>query len=377
VEVKQVASPMEFADVDAEVVDRNVIRLDTRNVLDAALTPGADLIDPAQPVRVVWNGVVHDLGFENGSLRLMDRAYKPGRVVKNATLPGTLVDFTATPFAVVIGTTSRDPEMVKALHAQADIFIGAWRAWQKFEPRVFTDTQIKDTDIARYSLVLFGGADANRVTASFGARLPLRLTQQAVVIGGHEFRVPAAAVHMVHPNPRNSARYVWVIAAGTSSGLLGAEALPYNLPEWDFVIYDGHMPGYGQRATRTQTAVASGHFDYNWRYAPTLVVAGDAAVRARANHIRQLNPGVVPVETLDRYVGKYLLPNGRVVEVRREGSKLLAQSEGDSAELLPQGEDNFYLPPFSQWVAFQRDAAGKVTGFTGAGGGDYEAKRQE
>jgi predicted esterase len=377
VDVKQVASPMEFADVDAEVTDRNVIRLDTRNVLEVALSPGAALIDPAQPVRVVWNGVARELRFENAVLRLTDPAYRPGKLVKNAVLPGTLVDFTATPFAVVIGTTSQDPEMVKALRTKADGFIAAWRNWQKFEPRVFTDTQVTAADIAKYSLVLFGGADANRVTASFGARVPLRLTKDAVIVDGHSFPAPAATVQMVYPNPRNPARYLWVIAGNSPAGLFGTEVLPNNLPEWDYVISDGHVPGFGQSATRTQTAVASGHFDYNWRYSPALVAAGDAAMRARANHIRQPQAGALPAATLDSYAGKYLLPNGRVIEVRREGSTLRAQSEGDTAELLPQGEDNFYLPPFSLWVAFQRDAAGRVNGFTGAGGGDFTAQRQE
>ena len=377
VDVKQVASPMEFADVDAEVIDRNVIRLDTRNVLDVVLTPGAALMDPSLPVRVVWNGVSRDMRVENSALRLTDAAYRPGKLIKNAALPGTLLDFTATPFAVVIGTTSKDPEMVKALRAKADGFIGGWRNWQKFAPRVFTDSEITDADIAKYSLILFGGADANRVTASFGARLPLRLTKGAVSVAGQSFPAQDATVQMVYPNPRNSARYLWVFAGNSPAGLLGAEALPNILPEWDFVITDGHLPGFGQSATRTQTAVASGHFDYNWRYAPAFVAAGDAAVRARANHIRQAQPGAASDETLDRYLGKYLLPNGRVVEVRREGSKLFAQQGGDSTELLPQVEDNFYLPPFSLWIAFQRDATGKVTGLTGAGGGDFEAKRQE
>ena len=377
VDVKQVASPMQFADVDAEVIDRNVIRLDTRNVLDVVLTPGAALIDPSHPVRVVWNGVARDMRGENSALRLTDAAYHPGKLVKSAALPGTLLDFTATPFAVVIGTTSKDPEMVKALRAKADGFIVGWRNWQKFAPRVFTDTQITDADIAKYSLILFGGADANRVTASFGARLPLRLTKETVNVGGRLFAAQDATVQMVYPNPRNAARYLWVFAGNSPAGLLGAEALPNVLPEWDFVITDGHVAGFGQSATRTQTAVASGHFDYNWRYAPAFVTAGDAAVRARANHIRQVKPGAVSAETLDRYLGKYRLPNGRVVEVRREGSKLFSQMDGDSTELLPQVEDNFYLPPFSLWIAFQRDATGKVTGFTGAGGGDFEAKRQE
>jgi predicted esterase len=376
VDVKQVANPMAFADVDAEVVERNVIRLDTRNVLDVALHPDAPLIDPAQPVRVIWNGVTHDFAAARAELRLTDPGYRPGSLVKTAALPGALSDFTTTPFAVVIGTSSKDPQMVATLRAKADAFVGEWRNWQKFAPRVFTDAEITARDIESHSLLLFGDAEANRVTASFGGKLPLRVTKDTVSIGGRRFNAPAAMVQMLYPNPRNPSRYVWVVAGTSSAGLFGVDVLPYDLPAWDFVITDGHVPAYGQKASRTQTAIASGHFDYNWRPAAELVVAGDAAARAKANRIHVPRPDESPsIEALDRYAGRYATADGGVVEVRREGTKLVASAGRGSFELLPQGLDNFYVPAAAAWVAFQHDGAGKVTGFTSAGAEDLEAKR--
>lgn len=379
VDVRQVASPMEFADVDAEVIDRNVIRLDTRNVLEVVLTPGAALIDPAIPVRVIWNGVAHEKRLADGAMRLTDSAYRPAALVKNAMLPGTLADFTTTPFAVVIGTSSRDPAMVQALREKADAFINHWRNWQKYPPRVFTDTEISTADIGRYSLLLFGGAGENRVTASFGSKLPLRITKNAVIVGSQAFPTPAAAVQMVYPNPRNAERYVWVVAANASEALFAADVSPENLPAWDFVIQDGRIPAHGQRATPTQTAIASGHFDYSWRYVPAFVVPGDASARARANQLHRPRASDIPApDVLDRYVGKYQIAGGPVAEIRREGAKLIAQAGNDSGEMLPQATDNFFLPAFGVWIAFQRDAMGKVSGFTSAGGGpDFEATRQE
>ena len=378
VDVKQVASPMEFADVDAEVIDRNVIRLDTRNVLEVVLTPGAALIDPDRPVRVIWNGAASELRPGSGAMRLANPAYRPAARVKNAALPGALSDFTATPFAVVIGTSARDPAMAKALREKANAFVDQWRTWQKYPPRVFTDTEISAADIGKYSLLLFGGADENRVTAAFGSKLPLRLTKDAVIVDGHTFPAAAAAVQMIYPNPRNAQRYVWVVAANESAVLFGTEVSPENIPAWDFVIQDGRLPAHGQTATRTQTAIASGHFDYNWRYAPAFSVAGDATARARANQVRRPRAADIPApDALDRYVGKYLIANGPVVEVRREGAKLVVQAGNDSGELVPQAKDNFFLAAFGVWIAFQRDAAGKISGFTSAGGGsDFEGRRQ-
>jgi hypothetical protein len=379
VDVRQVASPMEFADVDAEVIDHNVIRLDTRNVLEVVLTPGPALIDSDRPVRVIWNGAASELRPVDGAMRLADPAYRPATLVKTAALPGTLADFTATPFAVVIGTRARDPAMAQALRDKANAFVDQWRTWQKYPPRIFLDTEIPAADIAKYSLLLFGGAADNRVTAGFGSKLPLRVTKNAVIVNGHEFPTASAVVQMIYPNPRNPQRYVWVVAANDSAVLFGAETSPENIPEWDFVIQDGRMPAHGQVATRTQTAIASGHFDYNWRYAPALVVNGDAAARARANQVHSPRAtDLLAPDALDLYVGKYLIANGFVVEVRREGSKLVAQAGNDSGEMLPQAKDNFFMPAFGVWIAFQRDAAGKISGFTSAGGdNDFEGKRQE
>ncbi len=378
VEVLQSASPLEFVRVDAAIVERNVIRLDTQNVLDVRLTPGAALVDPQRPVRVVWNGVAQDLSLAGGALRLTDAAYRPGKRVKNAQLPGGIVDFTSTPFAVVIGTSSKDPQMARLWRDKANGFIAQWRNWQKHDPRVFEDTQLTDADLAKYSLLLFGGADSNRISAKLAGQLPLKVTKQAISVDGHAFDAPDSMIHLLYPNPRNAQRYVWLIAANSIDGLFGTEILPYNLPEFDFVIQDGRMPAYGQMTTRTQTAVASGMFDYNWRWSGALTTEGAAAARAAANRIRRpKEASALSADVLERYVGRYRTPNGNIVGIRREGARLFGKSGDDESELLAQDENNFYVPPFSLWISFQRDAAGRVTGFTGAGGGDFEATRIE
>ena len=203
--VHQTANPMQFMHVDAEIVDRNVIRLDTENVLDIVLNPGAALVDPAKPVTVVWNGVARDLTMKAGALRLTDGAYKPAKLHKTPALPGSMTpEFFMTPFAVVVGTSSKNPDMVELCKTKAQDFIDAWKAWQKVSPRVFLDTEITDADMARYSLMLLGGPEANKVTAKLAARLPLRLSPNAIRIDGKDFQVKDAAVQMLYPNPLNA-----------------------------------------------------------------------------------------------------------------------------------------------------------------------------
>ena len=97
-------TPLDFMRVDAEVVDRNVIRLDTDNVLDIVLTPGAALVDPAKPVRVVWNGVARDLRMQRRRAAADQHRLQTGAAAQDAGAAGRQrSDFFMTPFAVVVG----------------------------------------------------------------------------------------------------------------------------------------------------------------------------------------------------------------------------------------------------------------------------------
>jgi hypothetical protein len=162
------------------------------------------------------------------------------------------------------------------------MFVDAWKDWQKHTPRVFIDTEITDADMKRYSLMLIGGADANRVAAKFASKVPLRVSDNSVRIDGHEFKVRDAAVQMVYPNPANAERYLWILAGTSPSGMNFIETNPQEMLPWDYVILDGHAPASNQSASPEDLRVVSGSFDYNWRFAGALQIPGDAEVRAKS-----------------------------------------------------------------------------------------------
>ena len=376
--VLQGDSPLAFIVVDAEVVDRNVIRLDTENVLDIALSPSAALVDPAKPVNVVWNGASQEMRFQNGQLRLTAPGYQPAPLHKNERLPGSTIDFTVTPFAIVIATVSKDPEMVALCRKKADTFINTWRDWQKQEARVFLDTGIKDADMAKYSLLLVGGPDANRVTAQLAAKLPLQIAADRITIDGKAFPVKDAGVQMIYPNPLNPERYVWVAAGTSTDGMYFCDPNPQRSYDWEYIIMDGHIPPYKQSASSLETRVVSGMFDYNWRYSDALAQSGDAGIRAKGRqlHRPKANLSVDP-KVFASYVGRYQIEKGPLLVLFQDGKRLMVkqpgQSEGD--ELLPESETDFDIAKYSVWISFLRDASGKVTGFSGYQDGSFEAKR--
>jgi dienelactone hydrolase len=379
VRVEQRARPLEFMLVDAELIDANVIRLDTQNVVDVVLSAGP-LIDAAKPVKIVWNGVPRDMKLPaSGELRLTDAAYRPAALNKTPGLPGSFNDFFNTPFALVVGTSSKDARMRERCRLQAEQFAYSWEQWQKFRPRFFLDSEIGEAEIAKYSLILFGGPDANRVTASLSSQVPLRIRGDVITVGGKAYAARDAGVELLYPNPRNPQRYLWIAAGTSASGMGFAAPSPYNLPEWDFYIEDGHVPAAKEDVMRERTRVVSGMFDQNWRYDAAFVLPGDEQVRKNGRRMRMPSGARADAKLLAEIAGKYQFSPGPLVTLESKDGKLFLSTDGekdrDELELIDGLE--FYLPRFNVWVWFERDAAGKVSAIKAYAGEDLEGKRVE
>jgi hypothetical protein len=253
--------------------------------------------------------------------------------------------------------------------------VDAWKDWQKQTPRVFLDTAIPDADLKRYSLILIGGADANRVTAKFAAKVPLRVTADSVRIDGRDFKAHDAAVQMIYPSPANAERYVWIFAGTSAAGLYFTEPSPLRLLQWDYVVTDGHAAAFKQAVSPEDLRVVSGTFDYNWRLANALQVPGDTVARAKSHQLKRPDPNLkIDPQVLASYVGRYQIVGGPVVEVKLEGGKLIALA-GSPTEMIPESHDVFFAPSVNARVFFSRDETGKVAGFTATGEPDIEGKR--
>jgi hypothetical protein len=386
--VTQFERPDRFAVVDAEVTGGNTLRLDTQNVLSVRLTPGAPLVDPAQPVRVVWNGAVHTASLRDGAIILGD-AIATG--AKNSRVAGSLGDIINTPFAVVVGTASSDPEMNAVLAQKGREFAEFWQEWQQQPARVFKDSELADADAARYSLVLLGGADANLVARKLADRLPVKVAPDGIELAGKKFVATHARALVIRPNPLNPERYVLLATATSPHGLRywsprtlqTANFGALSGAAFDFVVEDNRVSAPGGQAwppppppDPTELPVVSGWFDRNWAWDDALVHRGNEAKRAAA---LVLGEPLAPA-ALDAFAGRYEVSPNFVVTVTREGNRLMNEAPGSpKGELIPAGPDRFYISMGANFiVTFERDAAGKVTGFkTRRNGQDLGGRRIE
>jgi hypothetical protein len=364
--VTQSDNPFAFIEAEAEALINNTIRVFSENALEVELSPTSPLIDPQKPVNVIWNGAVQQVRMTGGKIRLLAKNYQQAALTKKPHLAGPIADLTTTPYAVVIGTISSDSLMVKLCQQKAREFIDDWKGWQKYEPRVFKDTEMTEADVQKYSLILYGGADANLVAKKLSDKIPLQISANAISMAGRRFEATDACVQVLYPHPLNPDRYVTVIGATSGAGLYF-----YNLRnrDVDFFIQDGCMANERQGRPSDKLFIARGTFDYNWQISDKTLETGDAELRKSAPIRRVMTDLTTKVENLpkidpkifDVLAGTYeIQPNVNVI-VFREGDRLLGKGpDGKAVQLYPTSETEYFLGEEDLQLTFEKDAGGVV-----------------
>jgi poly(3-hydroxybutyrate) depolymerase len=353
--------------VDAAVLQPGVIRIDSTNVAALTLNLPDALRGTNEALQVIWNGKSQQVAM-NGSIADLGTIQDAHGLHKRAGLEGSLPAVIATPFAIVVGTTSNDPRMREFIQARADFFVHQWRSWQHQAPRVLKDTKVTARDEKTYSLILLGGADANAVTRRFKNKLPFSASSKGIVVDGREWHVFDAVLQAIYPSPIAADRYVYVVAATSAEGMyfwkpqLVHFVQGYPLTMFDWVIQDGRRAPVG-RIDPANAFVAAGVFDASWRRADQLIQQRDAS----ASHwtLRHAPPKDFEpsTEALKKIAGSYEVFPGFAITVRTEGTQVFVDVPGEPSLAIPAESDWIYLNPVTGDSAeFVRDEQGNITG---------------
>ena len=176
-----------------------------------------------------------------------DGAWRPGPLPddgprKKHGLQGPIDDAFMDSFLFVRPTGQGRHAAVDAWsRAELDRAIEHWRRHFRGRARVKDDTAIDAADIAAANLVLWGDDRSNAVWKQIADRLPIRWSDEALVVGsGAEARSFATDHHaaiLIHPNPLNPSRYVVTNSSFTFRDyayLNNARQVPM-LPDWAIV----------------------------------------------------------------------------------------------------------------------------------------------
>jgi dienelactone hydrolase len=385
VQVEAQEIPLQIIDVDAQILQPGLIRLDTRNVQQLTLSvPAARRTDDPR-TRVVWNGQMREIRLSpqgRATLVLGQRTADP--LSKRPGFEGGLSKLIQTPFAIVVGTSSRDPLMRQRCQEKADAFAHLWSTWQHSTPRVIRDDQITSADERRYSLLLIGGPDANAVTHRIAAQLPLKVAKDGFSVDGRKIPAADAVLQLIYPSPFEPGRYV-ALAAGTSAAglyfwnpLLWHSTIGYPTMNWDWAITDGRRVKLAPNAGAERGWVAAGKFNQHWRRDDRWVFLGDAASRDRSPLRHPPAPGfLVPTQVLDEYAGEYEIAPGFNARVVRNGPHLTVHvPQSPPIDILAESTSDFVVADSGLSAVFTRDERNRVDGLVvNTFGQEIRAKR--
>lgn len=370
--VEGATTPLSMIQVDAEMTEPGVLRLDTRNVASLSLAPPPVLLKANGPLKVAWNGRALEIApGADGRFVLTASDAPKGAILKTPARPGGVIDVLSTPFVIVVGTTARDPDMRALIRDKAEHLAGMWGSLYGGGARVVEDKALTAEQERSLSLILVGGPDANSVAARLRHDLPLALTPDAITVDGRRFAAKDAYAVMLRPSRRAANRYVLSVAGNSATGLFFWE--PFSLltamgdsigNPYDWWIADGRRPVQVRGRAPDRAWIASGVFDQTWRRDDRWTFLGDPVLRTAAPLLTRPKATKLPSAVLDRYVGSYALV-GRpetTLAVRRDGETLIVDPPAGlpSDKLLAESPTRFHLASDGSLVEVTLDLAGKV-----------------
>jgi hypothetical protein len=90
-----------------------------------------------------------------------------------------------------------------------------WRRQFRGVAPTKNDAQIKDEDIAKNNLILWGDPSSNAVLAKIIAKLPIQWTADKLIVDGKTYSAADHSPILVYPNPLNPQKYVVINSSFT------------------------------------------------------------------------------------------------------------------------------------------------------------------
>ena len=127
-------------------------------------------------------------------------------------------------------------------------------------PRVKTDAEVTEKDIAESHLILFGSPEGNTLMARVLPKTPVQIVSPSEIrVGDRTFKGESLGISFIYPNPLNPKRYVMICAGCTwRAGAAGSLGLAP-----DYILFkQAPSKAYDKFASNL---VGFGTFDTHWK----------------------------------------------------------------------------------------------------------------
>ncbi len=280
VQVDRLIEHWKHSQVDAKLIDDRAIEVKTTNVAGLTLdfAPGQSFQSQFAPTAVTIDGHKVLTSAKAGSDRSWKASFardaKSGewtqvsehadKGAKQFGVSGPIDDAFMDAFLFVAPTGKALNDRVgKWVKSEMDHASFEWRRQFRGVAPVKTDVQIKDEDIAKNNLILWGDPSSNALIAKIIAKLPIQWTAEKLVVDGKTYAAGDHAPILIYPNPLNPKRYVVINSGFTyrEYDYLNNARQVAKLPDWAVVDLkvapDAVAPG---------AIPAAGFFNEVWQF---------------------------------------------------------------------------------------------------------------
>lgn len=201
---------------------------------------------------------------------------------KQPGLAGPIADAYVDGMVHVYGTGK--PELTEALKRVAEQGARGWPLWLwRHQQQVLADHEVTEGVMQAHHVVLYGTPGSNSVLASIAARLPIRVTESAVMLGDRQLSAAGSGTRFIYPNPRAPNRYVIVQTAPTLAGVQAGNRLPDFVS--DYVVYDAASTITRPRLVfdARRRPLAEGFFTSEWQLPVATTTAANTDAEAELN----------------------------------------------------------------------------------------------
>jgi phage antirepressor YoqD-like protein len=278
VQVDRLENHWQQARVDAKVVDDRTVVVQTKNITALTLDMPAGFAPQSlrektvvkidgQDVEAVratsersW---VAQFARQNGKW-VLSQGLDESVVAKKHGLSGPIDDAFMDAFLFV--TPTGHPLNAKVggwVKSEMDHATGEWRRQFRGLAPVKKDADVKDEDIAKNNLILWGDPQSNAVLAKIVAKLPITWTAEKLVVDGKTYAAGDHAPVLIYPNPLNPTRYVVINSGFTyrEYDYLNNARQIAKLPDW--AVVDLNTAPDTQNPGKVE---AAGFFNDAWRF---------------------------------------------------------------------------------------------------------------
>jgi len=276
VAIRQLKQWGEAADVSVRVAEDNTLTVKTRNVAELVLGPGIPGVDDLAGVQLrIVGDLMERVDGPDGTivLRNPEVAPAPRLPAKTRELCGPIREVYDAPFIIVY--PHEETDLTRPDRANAARLAREWMAYGRGRPRILADILVGKDAASKYNLILCGSPETNLVLANIAARLPIRITEDAYVVGERSFPRENAGLRLVYLNPDAPDRLI-LVAHGVQWGprLQSNHKLDF-LP--DYIVYTDEVVEDGTWYP-TNRHLCAGYFDARWQLSDaTMWLADDAA----------------------------------------------------------------------------------------------------